>query len=192
VLSTDGESNGHMIRETLLARIDFPGNNFHPISTGEHNPDSAAHKYERDLREFFNLLPGRFPEFDLIMLGMGEDGHTAFLFPDSSSFQETNRLAIPATGPMPPGQWITLTLPVIDHARNILLVAKGAQKAEVLRRVIQDHDRSLPASMVRTSTGRVLFLINKEAGVYVNRTVQQDPQQPAVVLIKQHDYPEEL
>jgi 6-phosphogluconolactonase len=165
--STDRESNGHMIRETLLARIDIPGNNFHPISTANPSSDSAAREYERNLKEFFNLPPGRFPEFDLIMLGIGEDGHTASLFPGSSALQETNRLVVSATGPLLPRQRITLTLPVINHARNILVVAKGAQKAEVLERVIQDHDQSLPASMVTTSTGKMLFLVDKEAGVHV-------------------------
>ncbi|OPY75424.1 MAG: 6-phosphogluconolactonase [Syntrophorhabdus sp. PtaU1.Bin153] len=168
---TDDESNGRMIEETLLAGIDIPRSNVHAIPTEGRDPDSAAWEYEGDMRRFFNLLPGRFPEFDLITLGIGEDGHTASLFPGGAALQEQNRLAVPATGPTPPVQRITLTLPVLNHGRNILLVARGLQKADVLKRVVEEQDRSLPAALVRPSSGKVLFLIDQDAGVFLRKVV---------------------
>ncbi len=161
----DKESNYRMINRALLSHIEIPGKNIHPVSTSENTPHDSAVKYEEDLISFFNTKPGEFPGFDLILLGIGEDGHTASLFPDALSLNETERLAVAASPPDKSGkERITLTFPVINNADNILFLICGSNKAVVVDEVLQKKNTELPASMVRPENGRMFFLIDEEAG----------------------------
>jgi 6-phosphogluconolactonase len=160
----DRDSNYRMLRETLLDRIQISQENLHFIPTGRVTPQLSAEAYEEDLRIFFRLRSGQFPEFDLILLGIGEDGHTASLFPGSPALNERNRLAVAVMLDEIRHHRITLTMPVINHAKHVVFLVSGKRKAAVLEKVVNEKDPSLPASMVSPNKGELLFLLDLEAG----------------------------
>ena len=158
------DSNYRMLRETLLDKIQIPEKNLHPIPTAGLTPQLSAEAYEEDLRIFFRLPLGQFPEFDLILLGIGEDGHTASLFPGSPALGEQSRLAFAVMLDEIRHHRITLTMPVINHAKHIVFLVSGKSKAAVSGKVLNRKDPSLPASMVKPNKGELLFLLDLEAG----------------------------
>ena len=157
------ESNYRMLRENLLGRIQIPQENIHPIPTNQSSPDISARMYEEELRRFFRLNEASTPEFDLILLGIGEDGHTASLFPGTDAVKETKRLAVPVKPGAALMDRITLTLPVINNAWNVIFLVSGQKKRGVMKEMREGHDRTLPASMVSPEKGKLLFLMDREA-----------------------------
>jgi 6-phosphogluconolactonase len=143
----DDDSNYRMAREALLDHV--PVGSVHRMK-GELLPDEAAMQYEEELREFFGAL-GSPPEFDLIQLGIGDDGHTASLFPDTPALTVTDRWV--AQNPVPKLETvrITLTLPVINAAKAVSFLVAGEGKAEALKEILEgDADpRDYPAKLVR-------------------------------------------
>ena len=164
VPNTDADSNYRMIEETLLDGAGVPLGNIHPIPTDLPDPASAAERYERDIALFFGLPEDGVPEFDLIMLGIGADGHTASLFPGSPALSEKRRLVAAVVPGEEKHDRITLTLPVLNKAKNVIFLVTGNEKAEVLRDVMQGSDISLPASMVMPEEGGLLYLADAGAG----------------------------
>ncbi len=164
----DAESNYGMIKDELLSRVSIPAGKVHPVSTREDSLQDAAKKYEKDLKEFFRLNVGKFPEFDLIMLGIGEDGHTASLFPGTSSLAENERLTIAVSLNRLKNKRISLTLPVINNAKNIIFLVAGENKAKVLKEIIEREKSLLPASRVKPEQGKLFFLLDKSAGAYLS------------------------
>ncbi len=160
----DQDSNYRMLRETLLGKIIVPQANIHPIPTGKAVLEASAKEYEADLIKFFKVSRGQYPAFDLILLGIGEDGHTASLFPGSRALSERKRLAAAVVVDEKKHDRITLTLPVINHAEHVIFFVTGENKAPVLKKIIAGGDPSLPASMVRPGSGNLLFVIDREAG----------------------------
>lgn len=163
VPDTDSESNYRMIRETLLDRVDIPAKNVHPIFTGEADPRISVQKYEKELIRFLKPPSGGIPVLDLVMLGLGEDGHTASLFPGTPVIEERQRFVravLPGKGKVPR---VTLTFPVINHARNIFFIVTGKGKEAVVRRVVEERDPSLPASLVKPEQGELFFLCDSQA-----------------------------
>jgi 6-phosphogluconolactonase len=173
VPESDSDSNYRMIRETLLRNIPVPPGHVHPISTAGSDPSLSAQEYASDLADYFGLLPGALPEFDLIMLGIGKDGHTASLFPGSALLAEKGRLA----GVVLPGHGkhdrITLTLPVLNNARNVIFLATGREKAAALRDVVERRARGLPASLISPGTGNLLILTDEEAASLLSEKVYE-------------------
>jgi 6-phosphogluconolactonase len=166
----DSENNYRMINQTLLSRIKIPEKNIHPISTKEKTPKASARKYEEELTSYFKLKKGEFPRFDLILLGMGEDGHTASLFPDTTALTETEHFVIAVSPPdISKKERISLTLPVINNADNVIFLITGVHKAKVLKEVIEDKNCKLPAAMVSPEKGMLFFLIDKAAALYLSR-----------------------
>jgi 6-phosphogluconolactonase len=163
VPETDSDSNYRMIRETLLKDVPAPSQNIHPISTAGSDPSFSAQKYEGVLADFFGLSAGVLPEFDLIMLGIGRDGHTASLFPGSALLAEKRRLAGVALPGHGKHDRITLTLPVLNNARNVIILATGSEKARVVRKALEKRDPGLPASLVRPGRGNLIILTDEEA-----------------------------
>ena len=157
------ESNHRMLREHLLGKVRIPSENIHPISTGEPSPDISAKKYEEELRLFFKLTKSNLPEFDLILLGIGEDGHTASLFPGNDALKETKHLVVPVKPVTAPMDRISLTLPVINNSWNVIFLVCGQRKRAVMRIVRGGDDKTLPASKVSPKRGRLLFLMDREA-----------------------------
>ncbi|GAB4486554.1 MAG: 6-phosphogluconolactonase [Anaerolineales bacterium] len=153
------ESNYGMTAGALLSRIPIPTENIHRIR-GELPPAEAASLYEAELRAFF----GETPAFDLIFLGIGEDGHTASLFPGSPALAETARWVVDVehtTPPPPLVSRVTLTFGVLNAARRVVFLASGASKAAILAQVWQGVN--LPASQIGPTNGDLLWLVDQAA-----------------------------
>jgi 6-phosphogluconolactonase len=157
------DSNYRMLKETLLDHIPIPQGNIHPIPTERLTPQTSAMAYEEDLKNFFRLSEDQVPEFDFLLLGIGEDGHTASLFPGNPVLDDTIHLATAVSLDEMRHPRITLTLPVINNTVNILFLVTGKHKASVLRKIIDKEDTSLPASMVHSKKGSLIFVIDREA-----------------------------
>ena len=163
----DPQSNYRMARDALLDAVPLPRENIHRIR-GEDKPESAAAAYERELRTFFGTGPdGKTPAtgFDLIFLGMGDDGHTASLFPGSPAVRETVRW-VSAQYVEAASMWrITLTPVIINAARNITFLVSGGDKAQRLRDVLEGPEQPevLPAQAIKPVQGRLLWLVDEAA-----------------------------
>ncbi|UCH06067.1 MAG: 6-phosphogluconolactonase [Deltaproteobacteria bacterium] len=157
------ESNYGLIEKHLLRQVSILDENVHRIQTEGITLEQSARRYEEDIRSFFRIEGGAVPQFDLIMLGIGEDGHTASLFPGKSSLHERVRLAIPVTANKFPHERITLTLPVINNARNIMFLVSGRTKAKALKEILENKESRLPASHVHLEQGMVYFMIDQPA-----------------------------
>jgi len=164
VVPDHAESNFRMVRETLLANGRIPLANVHRIQ-GELDPQQAADLYEAELRKCFGLAPGQPPRFDLILLGLGTDGHTASLFPGTSALAEERRWACANWVPKLQSHRVTLTLPVLNAGAKVVFLVSGKEKAEVLRAVLQCEDEGvkLPAQLVRPHSGRLRWLVDADA-----------------------------
>ncbi len=165
----DPGSNYRSARETMLDHVPIPESNIHRIQ-GELGPHAAAEAYTRELRDFFGT---RWPAFDLILLGMGSDGHTASIFPGSDTLQETEKPAIGVTAQYQdrPARRVTLTPPVINAARTVIFLVTGIGKAETLHAVLKGPYRphALPAQIVHPDDGHVLWLVDEDAGCKVGQ-----------------------
>ncbi len=166
----DRESNYHMLNQTLLRHIRLPKKNIHPIPVKENTPQDSAIKYATGLTSYFKLEEGEFPKFNLILLGIGEDGHTASLFPDTPSLKETGLIAVAVLPPDTSKQErVSLTLPVINNADNIFFLISGRSKAKVVNEILKKRNTSLPAALVRPKEGKLFFLMDKEAGALISK-----------------------
>jgi 6-phosphogluconolactonase len=161
------DSNYRLLSETLLENIPIPAANIHAICTGETDPLSSARKYEEEMKGFFMLPAEGIPEFDLVMLGIGADGHTASLFPGNVALCDTRHLASAVILDKNRHDRITLTLSVINNARMVVFLVTGKTKASVFRDVVERRDHHLPASLVATEKGSLLFLADAEAAQYL-------------------------
>lgn len=163
------ESNFKVSFGSVLSKVSMPVGNIHRIK-GEEDPEKAAKDYEKEIRGFFDT--GDWPVFDLIILGMGADGHTASLFPGSKSLEERERLAVPVYLEEPKINRITLTLPVLNHASQILFLVSGRSKATVLSEVLRDgHNRDrYPAGLINPIHGDLIWLIDQEAADKLKRS----------------------
>ena len=170
VPATDKESNYRLVRECLLNHVNIPKNNVHRIDTEEATLEMAAEKYEEEIRNFFGIEGERIPEFDLIMLGIGEDGHTASLFPEAPSLKEKKRIAIPVIAEKPPHKRISLTLPVLTNAQRIMFLVTGSEKAGIVREIVEESESRLPASLVRRRARSAYLVIDEGAASLLSGT----------------------
>ena len=156
------ESNFGIAFDTLLSRISIPDGNIHRIR-GEEDPEKSARDYEDNIKKFFGM--SGIPMFDLIILGMGEDGHTASLFPGSKLLKETIRLAVPVYLPKPTWNRITLTFPILNNATQILFLVAGRSKASILSEILGDREKKkrFPAGLINPVHGYMTWLIDQEA-----------------------------
>lgn len=129
-------SNYKLAVDTFLTRVAIPGANVHRIPTEHEDFKTAAHRYEETIREVFGLGVGKIPEFDLILLGMGSDGHTGSLFPNSYAAFDTEDLACVVYVLDEKLNRITLTHPVLRAASHLLVLVCGQEKAEILKTVL--------------------------------------------------------
>jgi 6-phosphogluconolactonase len=158
----DAESNYRMANETLLSRVPVPRENVHRMR-GLGDAVANARAYEDELRGYFIGEP--WPAFDLVLLGMGDDGHTASLFPGSRALRETSAW-VAANWVEKLGQFrVTLTAPAINRAARVAFVVAGAGKAAALREVVKgEYDPArLPAQLVRPASGRLEWLVDEAA-----------------------------
>lgn len=158
------DSNYRMAHQTLLSRVAVPLNNIHRPH-GDKDPGEAATDYEQVLRLAFNLRRDELPRFDLILLGMGDDGHTASLFPGNPALEMEDRLFVATYVPQHETHRLTLTLPAINAARRVIFLVVGEGKAETLRRVLEgESDPSeFPARLVQPDDGQLTWLLDEAA-----------------------------
>ncbi|SPP89291.1 probable 6-phosphogluconolactonase isoform X1 [Drosophila guanche] len=128
--------------------------------------DECAADYEAKVKVKVGNSPSNLPQFDLLLLGMGPDGHTCSLFPEQpAKLEETSRLVIPIqNSPKPPPERITFTLPLINNARDVAFVVTGASKSDVVKRVFLDQDKQFPAAWVDPTSGQLTLIVDAGAG----------------------------
>jgi 6-phosphogluconolactonase len=164
VSESDPLSNMGMARRLLLDRVQAPRGNVHPIPTDTNYPEAAARLYAEDLQQFYGaerLDPAR-PLFDMVLMGLGSDGHTASLFPNSAALDEKERwvLGVGKAGMEPFVPRVTLTFPALASTREMLFQVDGADKREILRRVLAGDD--LPAARAYAD-GDLVWLLDRAA-----------------------------
>lgn len=158
----DTESNYRMANEALISRVSIPRRNVHRIN-GEGDAVANASLYEDELRAFFNRAS--WPRFDLVMLGMGDDGHTASLFPGTKALAEGQAWVVANWVEKFSAFRITLTAPAINHAANIIFLVTGASKAERLLEVLRGarEPEKLPSQLIQLLDGSFVWLVDKAA-----------------------------
>jgi 6-phosphogluconolactonase len=161
----DPDSNYRMAKETLLSKVPIPPANIFPVPADNPDAAAAAQAYEDTLRKFFALAPGEFPRFDLILLGMGPDGHTASLFPETAALQEKSRLVVANWVEKLSNSRITFTLPVLNAARCVAFLVSGADKAAVLHEVLEGKapGEKYPSKLVRPIEGKLIWFVDRAA-----------------------------
>jgi len=163
------DSNFRMARESLLSKVPIPEKNIHRIHA-ELDAEAAAAEYDQHLRDFFRLGNYDWPRFDLIFLGIGEDGHTASLFPGSKALTETSRRVA--------ANWvekfktfrITFSFPVLNHAAEVVFLVSGAGKAQILSEILRPGTQKYPVQSVQPENGRLLWLVDQDAGSLLRLT----------------------
>jgi|SRR3984957_2863688 6-phosphogluconolactonase len=169
---TDGDSNYRMADEAMLSKVPVPAGNVFRFMT--ENPDAAAvaEAYEQTLRKFFSLRTGELPRFDLILLGMGPDGHTASLFPGTAALTETSRLVVANWVEKLKTHRLTLTLPVINAARSVAFLVSGVDKAAPLHAVLETDasGEQYPSKLIHPTDGKLVWLIDRAAASQLTST----------------------
>jgi 6-phosphogluconolactonase len=159
------DSNCGLAVRRLFERPALAGAALHPAD-GARGPEEAARAYEAEMKSGLDAAPDGWPRLDLVLLGLGEDGHVASLFPGQAALADSQRWVAPVrNAPKPPPERITLTLPVINHARHILVVAAGAGKAEALARALRPTgaQADVPAGRLRPVHGELRWLVDGAA-----------------------------
>jgi 6-phosphogluconolactonase len=155
----DPRSNAHMAREALLDHVPIPAAQIYPMTCTK-NPENAARSYQTLLQDFFHPHE---PRFDLILLGLGEDGHTASLIPGTSAPQETARLVTSIHKPGEDFARLSLTAPIINQARMVVFLVAGHAKARILRQVLNCQPGRFPAQLINLKDGELRWLVDKAA-----------------------------
>ena len=158
------DSNYRMANQALLAKVPIPAKQVARVRGEAEDPEDAAAEYGRRLSEVFECKRGGLPRFDLILLGMGVDGHTGSLFPGSPVLKEVFRsVAAVHAGAASIPQRFTFTLPVFNAAARVMFLVAGSEKAKVLKAVLKEPSSGLPAALVRPTDGRLTWLLDRAA-----------------------------
>ena len=160
------ENNFRMAHDALLSRVPIPTASIHRVPVEQGAPEAVALAYERTLRDFFALEEEKaVPEFDLICLGLGTDGHAASLFPRSDALRERHRWVVATAGGMPRRPRVSLTIPVLNRARHLVWLVAGSRKAAIVRSVLEGpaSPDDLPAQQIRPIHTSPLWLIDRAA-----------------------------
>jgi 6-phosphogluconolactonase len=158
------DSNYRMAEQALLSKVPIPAKQIARIHGEAEDPEVAAREYGRHLTEVFQIRRGELPRFDLILLGLGVDGHTGSLFPGSPVLKEVFRpVAAVHAGAASIPQRITFTFPVINAAARVMFLVAGAEKAKVLKVVLNEPASGLPAALVSPHQGRLTWLLDRAA-----------------------------
>ncbi len=159
-------SNYKMAYEALLSKVPVPGENIFRMK-GELDPESAAEDYRNTIRSVL----GDAPNFDLVLLGVGADGHTASLFPESPALNETNKFVAAHLGDSPSASRVTLTLLTLNfHSEDILFLVSGTSKADVVKKIFSHHTPIMPAQMIKPNRGKVTWFLDKDAASKLDTT----------------------
>ena len=161
----DKDSNYRMVRETLLSQAPIPPDHVFRMPAEQSDAAQVAKEYEQTLRDFFALKPGELPRFDLVLLGLGPDGHTASLFPGSAALQERSRLVVANWVQKFGHHRLTLTAPVLNNAAEVMFLVSGAEKAPALQSVLYSNApaEQFPAKLIRPVNGRLIWMVDRAA-----------------------------
>jgi 6-phosphogluconolactonase len=170
----DPESNFRMASDSLLSKVPIPEKNIHRIHA-ELDAEAAAAEYEQQLSSFFQLTNHDWPRFDLIFLGIGEDGHTASLFPGSKALNQAFRKVVANWVEKLQTFRITLTFPVLNHSAEVVFLVSGPCKAQILSEVLRPGAREFPAQNVQPENGRLLWLVDQDAGSLLRLATSPTP-----------------
>src|ERR1019366_1689512 len=156
------ESNYRMAKEALLDQVPCPAANIHPMPTHFASADDAARDYERILKDYFAT---DWPHFDLNLLGLGEEGHTASLFPGAPALGERTRWVVAVQAPAEPPTRLTLTLPALTAAAHIYVLVAGSKKADALHHVLTEtpDPTTYPAAGLRAADGTLIWWVDRDA-----------------------------
>lgn len=157
----DTESNYGMTKKYLLDHINIPRENIHRIK-GENDPVIEAERYSDEIKILVNSKNG-LPNFDLVMLGLGEDGHTASIFPDQMNLLHSEKICEVATHPSTGQKRITITGKVINNSRAVTFLATGERKSETLKKVLKEKDERLPATYIQPFNGSLKYFVDESA-----------------------------
>ena len=174
VPANDPRSNARMAREALLDHVPLSAGQIHPISCVA-DPNAAALNYQQMLTEFFAAGS---PRFDLVFLGLGDDGHTASLFPGTAALQETERWVTAVRKPGEDISRLTLTAPLLNRAGLVVFLVAGAGKTNILHQVLQGSTREkrFPAQLIAPQNGELIWLVDRAAGSGVKSLERQGEQ----------------
>ena len=158
------ESNFGMTQKVFLSKIKIPEDNIHRIR-GEDNPEKEAERYSEEIKHFTTKRNG-IPFFDIILLGLGEDGHTASVFPGNEKLFQSDNICTTALHPVTGNTRLTITGKVINNARQIIFIVTGRNKSEIVRKVIdgKDAEKHFPASYVIPVDGSIFWYLDAPAG----------------------------
>jgi 6-phosphogluconolactonase len=159
----DPQSNYRMIKHELLDAVPLPAENFHRMAAERPDRDQAAHEYADEIGRVLHPAQGEFPHFDLILLGMGPDGHTASLFPGSPALDERTAWVAPNFAAQLNSHRLTLTLPVLNAAAHVIFLVAGADKAETLRQVLEGPPGKFPAQLIQPAKGSLSWFLDESA-----------------------------
>jgi 6-phosphogluconolactonase len=174
------DSNYRLVKEHLADPCRLQSDSFHAMMTEGLTLEDAAQRYENELYAFFGLKP-EIPQFDLILLGIGEDGHTASLFPESDVLKEKEHLSLPAFTNRVPHERITMTLPLINNAKHVIFYVTGKGKASIMKKLLESEMSMMPAAKVRPANGKLVYVIDSEAASALEPDAVSDH-----FLIKEH------
>ncbi len=167
VPADDARNNAHMARQILLDRVPIPGEQIHPIASSL-PPLKAAEGYQITLKDYF---PGKSAAFDFVLLGLGENGHTASLFPGTAVLEEKRNWVAEVYVASLQMWRVTLTAPILNQARKIVFLVSGASKARVLDQVINGprQPEQLPAQLIQPAQGELLWLVDQAAASQIQK-----------------------
>jgi 6-phosphogluconolactonase len=171
----DPRSNYALASRALFTPLNITSSQIYRMSGEARDPQAAAHAYEQQLRHATNTPPSSPPILDLVLLGLGEDGHTASLFPGSSVLRDNQSLIAVSQSPKDPPTRLTMTLGVINRASVILFLVAGTSKADVVRAILDpktEAERQLPASLVAPEKGRLIWFLDRAAAAELRRHQQ--------------------
>lgn len=167
VPATSNDSNFKMANDLLLSKIDIPKENIHRIN-GENIPEDEANRYTAEIEEYINSRGGN-PVFDMVILGLGEDGHTASIFPDQIELFEDERICVVSRHPITGQNRITLTGKVLNNASRVCFLVTGANKAQRLSEIMNDDEdaKLLPAYYISPNVGSLIWFIDEAAATKI-------------------------
>ena len=162
VPAQDPASNYGAACEDFVDRVPIFETNLHPMPVNV-APHEGATRYQGEMTGFFETASKEIPVFDLILLGIGTDGHTASLFPGTSVLREQKQLISAVKGGMPNVNRLTMTYPILNQAREVVFLASGKGKAGIIQAILEKKQRDLPAQGVRPRSGKLTWLLDQEA-----------------------------
>jgi 6-phosphogluconolactonase len=161
----DPESNYRMAKEAMLSKVPVAAANVFRFEAENPDASAAALAYEKTLQKFFSLEGGQVPKFDLILLGIGPDGHTASLFPGTAALQEKSRLVVSNWVAKFNTDRLTFTLPVLNAAHNVMFLVSGTDKAPALQAILEGDapGEQYPAKLVKPTDGKLIWMVDRAA-----------------------------